>query len=129
MAMQKSSGSKATLDNPNSGLKLKLKILLFEKDHIHFFYSPALDLAGYGNSQLEAKDSFFVTLNEFLKYTENKKTLYKELIRLGWTVNEKKKRVHAPADRELLIDNETYRDLKDDPKVFQSSTNLSFALA
>ena len=127
--MQEPNGIKATFQRGDSVLNIELQILMFEEDNIHFVYSPALDLTGYGKSESEAQQSFSVMLEEFVKYTENKKTVYKELMRLGWTVNEKKKRVHPPLEEQLLEDNETYRDLQNNPKVFKSSTKLGLALA
>jgi len=127
--MQKPTGVKATFERGNHRLDIELNILIFEEDNIHYVYSPALDLTGYGNSEIEAMSSFEVMLAEFVHYTENKKTVYKELERLGWTVNVKKKRVHPPHEDQLLEDNEIYRDLKNHPNVYTSSTTVGLALA
>ena len=68
-------------------------------------------------------------LEEFVKYTDNKKTIYKELERLGWTVNKRKKRVHPPDSEQLLEDNETFRELSNRPGVVKSKTQVGLALA
>jgi len=129
METPKPNGMKATFNRGDHLINIELQILMFVEEGVHFVYSPALDLTGYGTTGKEAMKSFSVVLEEFVKYTENKKTVYKELMRLGWTVNQRKKRVHPPLEEELLEDNETYRDLKGNPNVYQSSTNVGLALA
>ncbi|TZF81044.1 hypothetical protein FW774_19540 [Pedobacter sp. BS3] len=108
---------------------INMPILTWKEDGIFYIYSPFLDLTGYGTSEQEAKDSFKITLTEFVKYMENKGTTYEELKRLGWTVNEKKKRVHPPEYDQLLEDNDTFRDLTSMPGVVTDSTNIEIALA
>lgn len=58
-----------------------------KEEGINYIYSPALDLTGYGKNVKEAKESFEVTLKEFIDYTDNKKTIFDELEHLGWLVN------------------------------------------
>ena len=101
--MQKNTGIKASINRGDHLVNINLNILSFEEAGIYYVYSPALDLTGYGNSEIEAKNSFQVMLEKFIHYTENKKTVYKELERLGWTVNTKKKRVHPPLEEEMLF--------------------------
>lgn len=127
--MHNPNGIRASIHRGDHLVNIELNILIFDEDGIKYVYSPALDLTGYGNSEEEAMGSFKVVLEEFVHYTENKKTIYKELERLGWTVNPKKRRVQPPADEQLLEDNEIYRDLKNMPNVSHSSTNVGFALA
>ncbi len=103
-------------------------ILFWEEDGIHFAYSPALDLTGYGKSKEEAKRSFEITLDAFAKYTHNKGTIYKEPERLGWTINKKKRRVKAPGYEEMLEDNEKPRELVKQPNVIQESREVALAL-
>lgn len=67
-----------------------LNILVFEEDGIVAAYSPALDLFGYGNSEEEARDSFNVVLDEFVRYAIDNNTLESELKRLGWIRNKEK---------------------------------------
>ncbi len=126
--MQNRNGIRASFDRGDHRVNVELNILSFEEDGIKYVYSPALDLTGYGNSDAEAMKSFQVVLSEFIHYTENKKTIYKELERLGWTVNAKKRSVEPPADEQLLEDNEIYRDLKNMPNVHSSRTNVDLAL-
>lgn len=92
-------------------LAVGLTILLWKEGKIHYALSPSLDLMGYGKTEQEAKDSFEVVLNEFIRYTHSKKTIYQELERLGWLVNKKKKRVVAPDVFDLLSENEDLKQI------------------
>ncbi len=65
-------------------MKIGLTLFSFEEDKIHYVYSPALDIIGYGNNFEEAEKSFQYTLDEFLRYTTKKQTFLGELKRLGW---------------------------------------------
>lgn len=47
-------------------------------------YSPALDLSGYGNTINEAKESFKIALEEFIRYTLNENTFNDVMKKLGW---------------------------------------------
>lgn len=98
-------GDKAKLD-------VELSVLIWkDQDNIHYCYSPALDLTGYGKSEADARQSFENTLQDFISYTHNKNTIFEELERLGWTVNRKKKRANPPSQEQLLEDNENYQQL------------------
>jgi len=121
-------GLKARFIKGNEQLDIKLDLLLFEEDGVNFVYSPALDLTGYGHGEENAKKSFEIVLEEFVRYTDRKKTIYSELERLGWTVNRLKKRVTAPVEDTLVERNSTYRELKDNPNVHASTSRLQLAL-
>lgn len=82
-------------------INVKLSLIEFEEEGLHFIYSPALDLTGYGKTEAEAKVSYNLAMEEFLKYTSNKETVFKELERLGWTIS-KQKKVTAPSLSALL---------------------------
>ena len=69
----------ADLGFGNGKYHVGLSLVEFEEDNVTIIYSPALDLSGYGYSQPEAKQSFWEALPEFLRYTNNKKTLDKVL--------------------------------------------------
>lgn len=125
---EKSGRFKALYERGNHRVTVQLSILAWEQDNVYFLYSPALDLTGYGTNLTEAKKSFETTLQEFVQYTLNKKTVYKELERLGWTVNERKKRFHPPTTEQLLEDNETFRELQSRPGVRTTSRILELAL-
>ncbi|MBI2257349.1 MAG: hypothetical protein HYU67_00435 [Flavobacteriia bacterium] len=110
-------------------INIGLSLYLWEEDNITFVYSPALDITGYGMDEKEAKHSFEITLKEFVDYTHNKNTIFDELENLGWTVNRKKKRIHAPDIEELKIDNDTFRNILKRGNVRQENKNIELALA
>ena len=62
----------------------QLQILSFIEDGVTILYAPALDLAGTGYDLNQAKASLWEAVSEFFRYTTQKKTLVKELNRLGW---------------------------------------------
>ena len=118
----------ASFEDGKQRLSLQLNLLLWVEDGIHYIYAPSLDLTGYGESEEQALSSFEYTLGEFVSYTQSKKTLFEELERLGWSVNKQKKRVHAPDHGELLLDNETYRELSVREGVRQGQKELALAV-
>jgi len=92
------------LKNGKSGINTKLSLLSFVEDDTHIIYSPALDLSGYGSTEEEAKQSFEIVLSEFIGYCMNKQTLFKELKKLGWDVQEGKKhpKIKSPDWSDLI---------------------------
>ena len=118
----------ASYDRGNSQIEVNLSVLYWIDNSIHFFYSPALDLTGYGNTEKEAWSSLEHTLSAFIAYTENNNTLFLELEKLGWAIDQKNKLAQPPSDQELLADNATYKELLNKPNVLKTETNFSFAL-
>lgn len=78
-----------TFKSSSSQIELQLSLLTFEEDNVIIYYSPALDLSGYGKNNREAKESFNIALEEFLRYTINKGTLKNVLKNLGWKLSGK----------------------------------------
>ncbi|HEY2582069.1 MAG TPA: hypothetical protein VGI43_09685 [Mucilaginibacter sp.] len=118
----------ANYEDGDHAVTVGLTLVLWEEDGISYQYSPELDLTGYGHSKTEAKDSFEHVLEDFIKYTLHKKTIFDELERLGWTTNKKKKRLKAPEEEQLLQDNETYKNLIGMPGVSKSRTDISLPI-
>jgi hypothetical protein len=101
-----------------SGNELSVETMLqlvqwSDSDGIFHVFAPALDVAGYGNSESEAMQSFNITLKEFLRYSINKGTLQDELTRLGWKMGGRKtdRRFKLPAFDELIRRNEELRQV------------------
>jgi len=92
-------------------VKLSLQVLFFEKDKIHYAYMPSFDLTGYGKTEGEAKESLTVVLDEFLRYTLNKNTLFIEMQRLSWKIKSKKRPMHAPQMSDLINSNDQLKDI------------------
>ena len=66
-----------------------LDVITFEEEGICYMQCPPLDITGYGYTSKEAETSFEIMLQEFLRYTINKRTLFVELERLGWQKQQK----------------------------------------
>lgn len=98
-------------DKRGNHIELGLVLLAFQEDKIHFAYCPAFDLTGYGNSEEEAYESFQHALEEFLRYTVNKKSLFEELERLGWKIKKSKRITKAPSIDELISSNEHLQEI------------------
>lgn len=120
---------KGTFNQGEYLINVSLSLYVWVEDNITFVYSPALDITGYGINEKEAKNSFQVTLDEFVNYTHTKKTIFDELEKLGWTVNRKKKRVHAPNLEELRADNDIFRNLLKKSNIRSESQNIALSLA
>ncbi len=58
-----------------------------EDEQVYYAICPALDIVGGGKTEEEAITSFNISLDEFVKYTCNKRTIARELMRLGWEVH------------------------------------------
>ena len=51
-----------------SNMKSKTDLIVFKEDNVFIIHSPLLDISGYGYTKDEAKESFNITLEEFLRY-------------------------------------------------------------
>lgn len=98
----------ARFQGGNLKINTSLQLFSFKDDSSVVVYSPALDLCGYGKDEQEAKLSFNVVLEEFIKYTTNKNTLITELEKLGWLIKGSKKnpKLSAPDITSMLVTNE-----------------------
>lgn len=70
-----------------NSVEFNLPIITFQEEGLYFYYTPVLDLTGYGKTDEEAKTSFEETISQFFDYAINKKTLFAELKKLGWKVS------------------------------------------
>jgi hypothetical protein len=94
---------KGNFHNQKGKINFNLPVITFQENEVYFFYTPALDLTGYGKTEEEARTSFQETLGQFLDYTTNKKTLFEELKKLGWKV--KKNSLVVPSLKDMIIEN------------------------
>ena len=97
--------------NRSNSMKVNLQVFLFEEDNIYFAYMPSFDLTGYGETAEEAKESLTIILDEFLRYTSDKKTLLIEMQRLGWDIKDKKKSMCAPQISDMINSNEQLKEI------------------
>lgn len=92
-------------------IKCTLSLIQFKEKKNIIVYSPGLEITGYGLTESEARSSFEITLQEFLRYTIKKNTLRKELERLGWTF--KGKKILQPEFSGLLLKNKDLHHIID----------------
>ena len=107
--------SQATYKSDSGTVEIGLRVFQFVEDGLNFYFSPDLDLSGYGNSVEEARKSFKESLGEFITYTIHKKTLEKELIKHGWKIirarKKRPKSYNSPDLSVLLRENEYLVDI------------------
>lgn len=88
---------------------IQIELLRFKEDDTFIVYAPSLDLSGYGNTEEEASESFGIVLEEFCRYTLNKKTFFRELKKLGWEkIGTKKKPQYKPPYLDTLFGERDY---------------------
>lgn len=119
----------ADLGFTNKKYQVGLSLIEFEEDNAIIIYSPALDLSGYGYSQSEAKESFTIALQEFFRYTTNKKTLDKVLKDLGWAIKgtKNKPKFNPPKDSDLVTLNPLYNEIVNSKSYKVSREDIEFA--
>jgi hypothetical protein len=107
-----------------------LSLIEFMEENITIVYSPALDLSGYGTNEIEAKNSFTIALDEFFKYTSNKKTIDKVLIGLGWSKKGSKAnpKFNPPKDSDLISSNSLYNDIVNTKSYKVSREEVEFSI-
>ena len=66
-------------------ITVRLALMTFKQDENFVFYSPTLDLYGYGDSEGDALNSFYETIYLYLEYAVEENTLEKDLGKLGWS--------------------------------------------
>ncbi len=112
-----------TADITNSSAKVAVNLFLIhfqDENKVHFIFSPHLDLTGYGYTLKEAKKSFNIVLDDFIRYTINKKTLMKVLANLGWKTKGTSKRpakLLAPSITSVIAKNKHVSEIFDNHPV------------
>ena len=121
---------RANIGINNTKYHVGLSMIEFVEDEITIVYSPALDLSGYGESADEAKKSFSQAMDEFFKYTTNKKTLDKVLKELGWVIKGSKKnpKFNPPKDSDLVVSNSLYNEIVNNKSYKVSRQDVEFSL-
>ena len=79
------------------GIKAEVPVFFMEEDAQWIAYCPPLEITTYADTLEEAKEAFTDALQIFLEEMIDRKTLEKELIRLGWTLA--KNRYRPPASK------------------------------
>jgi hypothetical protein len=116
--------------NEQGGIRVKVAVLSFKEDNAYIIYCPALDLSGSGNTETEARESFALTVSEYLNYTTHKGTLWGDLEKLGWRIKKNKKKPAIPPPMsELLDNNEEFNRIFDNYPYKKFDTGISFPAA
>ncbi len=93
-------------------MSVKLDVYIFREDNVSIAYSPALDLCGSGYNDDEAKESFHITVTEYLNFGISHKTLVADLRSHGWKVRSlSQRKMTSPSLETLLQTNDTFRDI------------------
>lgn len=117
------------LETNNEKYHVGLSLIEFIEDDVTIVYSPALDLSGYGNNEVEAKKSFSEAVNEFFRFTTEKNTFDKVLTNLGWTINVTKDNleINPPKDSDLFASNSLYNEIVNNKSYKVSRQELDFS--
>ena len=67
----------------------QLGVMLFKDENIYNVYCPSLNLIGCGYTENEAKESFNVVFDEYVRYTTENNTLIEDLESFGWKITGK----------------------------------------
>ena len=113
-------------------IAVSLSVLAYhEADGIHYVYSPALDLFGYGYNPAEARASFDTALAEMMRYAVAENTLDSLLAEYGWQAlaTDGQVRYQAPDLRELTRRNPELLDMLDRPEFRKYQQEAELAVA
>ena len=100
------------MDYKGNRVDAQLDIYTFKEDGYEVLYCPALDISAYGDDKEEAKRSFEIRFEEYLKYCLAKNTLVKDLQNHGWKIKStKQKKIKSPTVEEMLMRNKALKTL------------------
>ncbi len=71
-----------------NSIKVEVSIIILKENGNFVAYCPALELSSYGDTEQEAREAFEEALEIFLEETTHKGTLEKELLKLGWILQQ-----------------------------------------
>lgn len=92
---------------------MALEVYLFQENGVDIAYCPALDVSAAGTSIENAKQEFEQTIAEHIEYCIEQGTFATDLINHGWKLKGRKNNYLAPRTTEMLIGNDTLRDIVD----------------
>lgn len=105
-------------------VNVNLDIIEYQEDGTYIAFSPALDLTGYGTTLKEARESWETVLEEYFRYTLNKKTLHQDLVKRGWKVQNKKTHFTPPTFSWIVQNHKEVKDIYDNHAFRKRSTNV-----
>lgn len=77
-------------------LTIKLLLLGYEEEGLKVFYSPSLDLYGYGENEEDAIQSFEESIELYVEHVLEENSLEKDLKKLGWKKHNRYKSRYNP---------------------------------
>lgn len=96
----------------SGSIECKIDLIMYEDEEIHYVYSPALNLIGYGRKS-EAFESWEVVIEEYLKYGTQENTLIKDLENYGWNIKKNQASFQPPTLSWLLKNNVELSEMYD----------------
>ncbi len=103
-------------------------IFVLKEDDTIIYYSPVFDVSGYGYTDSEAEQSIVIAINEFLRYTLNKKTFEVEMLKLGW--KRKKQKTFTPPPMSEMVRKRPYlSEILDDHDFQKKSLDVEIPMA
>ncbi len=119
----------AEIQGNKTKINLKINLIQFKDNGGYIIYSPETEVYGYGNTVSEAKESFKISLLEFIRYSTNKGTFFKEMKRMGWKIRKSKKQIKMtiPVFTEILSRNNNLKEIVNEReyKVFKENIPLA----
>jgi predicted RNase H-like HicB family nuclease len=88
--------SRNSISKSEDHIAVKINVFILKEDDLFVAYSPALELSSYGDTEDEAKEAFQNALQIFIEDTQEKGTLEKVLLSLGWTLRKKPRVSYQP---------------------------------
>ena len=119
-------GNFFTKDNTHK-IEVLVELIEYEDKGIYYAYTPSLNILGYGKSAPEARNSWEIMMEEYFRYTTNKKTLSKDLESYGWTIT--KKQMNPPSFSWLLQNNEQVSEVYNKHDFNKSTRQVRMPLA
>ncbi|MBV6641035.1 MAG: hypothetical protein KI791_09960 [Cyclobacteriaceae bacterium] len=103
-------------------------VFVIREDDTTIYYTPVFDISGYGYDDTEAEKSLQVAINEFFRYTLNKKTFSSELLKLGWKQLKKKKYL-PPVMSEMVKERDYLSEIIDSHDFSKKSLDVAMPVA
>lgn len=71
----------------SNSINIKVGVYLFKDGEYYVAYCPSLDLVGYSNTEVKAKDDFEFILQDWLEEQVHNNTLSHDLKSHGWKID------------------------------------------
>ncbi|RLD35556.1 MAG: hypothetical protein DRI73_02390 [Bacteroidetes bacterium] len=75
-----------SIERDKNSIIVNLEIHFFKEGDYVVAYCPALELSSFGDDEEEAKEAFEEVLNIYMEETDNRRSLERNLLSLGWTL-------------------------------------------